>query len=99
MQHRSPSQENLHNFHLENRVRRLNFGSAMNEVLNGKKVRRLDWKDEGVYLVIKDERLLIFKTDDGSFDTLIVSAGDIAGTDWVVIEEGKGMMPEDRVIH
>ena len=85
----SPQVDNLHNFHLEDRVRHLNFGSAMSEVSNGARVRRLEWKDEGVYIAMQDERLMIYKTDSRKFDYLIISAGDIAATDWVVIEESK----------
>jgi hypothetical protein len=70
----------------------MDFGSALQEALKDRKIRRLDWKDKDVYLAVKDEQLMIFKTDDSMLHPLIVSVGDITGTDWVVVEE-------DRVIH
>lgn len=75
---------------IENELREgLDFGTAMNEVLNGKKVRRLEWKDEDVYLVMKNEQLMIFGTGDKILHPLIVSAGDIAGMDWEVVDRDK----------
>lgn len=83
---RSPQVDNLHNFHLEDKARHLNFGSAMNAVANGGKVRRLEWKDENVYISINKETVVIFKTEDSQLHPLIVSLGDITGTDWVVVK-------------
>jgi len=64
----------------------MNFGSAMNAVLNGERVRRLDWENEDVFLAMRDEQLMIFKPEDNMLHPLTVSAGDMAGTDWIVIK-------------
>ncbi len=64
----------------------MSFGSAMNAVLNGERVRRADWEDEEVYLTMRDEQLMIFKTEDKLLHPLTISGGDIAGTDWVVMK-------------
>jgi len=66
------------------------FSSAMDVVLAGGKVRRRSWKDRGVYITVVDERLVIFSTEDELFHSLIVSTGDLAGTDWEVVEEVTG---------
>jgi hypothetical protein len=42
-------------------------------------------EDEGVYVTIKDEKLMIFRTDDKVLHPLTVSVGDITGTDWVIV--------------
>ena len=65
----------------------MDFGSAMFEVLKGNKVRRQEWEDEGVYLVLQNEQLMIFKTEDKMLHPLVVTSGDIAGQDWAIIEE------------
>lgn len=63
----------------------MTFGDAMTCVLNGQDVRRLEWPDTTVVLTMREERLSIRKAD-GTVSDLIVSAGDIAGTDWIVVD-------------
>lgn len=65
----------------------MDFGAAMKEVLKGKHVRRLEWRDKNVRLAFVDEKLMIYETEDGMFHPLVVSSGDIAGVDWVVTEK------------
>jgi len=65
--------------------RTMTFSQALMRLMGGSKVRRLEWEDQAIYLVMKDERLMIFKTDDKQLHPLIVSSGDISGTDWVVV--------------
>ncbi len=74
---------------IEDEAEQLDFGSAMNKLLEGVKVRRLGWLDGGVYLTMENELLMIYKTDDSMLHPLIVSVGDIAGQDWVVIGDNK----------
>lgn len=77
---------------IEDEAGQMVFASAMREALNGKRVRRLTWENKGVYLAMESEQLMIFKTEDRMFHPLIVSAGDITATDWIVLDE-------DRMIH
>ena len=67
---------------------RMNFGQAMQEVLNGKHVRRLEWaEDKNARLALINEKLHVYKSEDKMFHPLIVGSGDIAGDDWIVTEE------------
>lgn len=70
----------------------MDFASALKEVMNGKRIRRLEWQDEIAYLTLADERLMVFKVEDKLLHPLIVSVGDMTGMDWVVVNE-------DQVIH
>lgn len=65
----------------------MTFVGALNKLLKGSKVRRLDWKDEGIYLIIDGSSLMIYLTKDNLLHPLTVSTGDILGKDWVVVEE------------
>ena len=64
----------------------MDFGSALEKAVEGKKVRRLEWEDKGIYLIFKNDQLMIFLTKDNMLHGLIVSLGDVLGTDWVVVE-------------
>lgn len=63
----------------------LTFPDAMREVINGKKVTKLEWATSEVFLQLKDGFLKIYR--DSKYYDLIVSEGDMIGTDWVVVEE------------
>ena len=63
----------------------ISFAEAMDALLDGKKVRRQEWPDDGTYLVMRDEKVMIFKLEDKRLHPLTISSGDILGTDWVVI--------------
>jgi len=63
----------------------MDFGEAMNEVASGKKVRRLEWTDKEIHLILSNEQLMIFKPEDKRLHQLIVTLGDICGKDWVVV--------------
>ena len=62
----------------------MNFSQAVNILVDGKKITRLEWNDESTYIVLKDERLKIVKPS-GKVHDLIISAGDMYGTDWVIV--------------
>ncbi len=65
----------------------LEIQGAFDALLQGKKVRRQEWPDDGTYLAIRDEKVMIFTPDDKTFHPLILSTGDLIGTDWVVISQ------------
>lgn len=65
----------------------MSFGDALNEILKGRHIRRLEWEDKAARLALIDEKLMVFRLDDKMFHPLIVSFGDIAAKDWVVAEE------------
>ena len=63
------------------------FTGILNFLLDGKKVRRQEWPDDGTHLAIRDEKVMIFKPDSKTFHPLILSTGDLTGIDWVVISQ------------
>jgi len=67
----------------------MNFSSALEHLMNGKKVRQLKWEDEEIYIVMHDDLLMIYKTDDNKVHPLILSAEDITANDWVVVGENR----------
>lgn len=62
----------------------MDFGEAMRAVVEGKRVRRLEWNDEGVYVFLLNDKLHIFNTEEKKAHPLLISSGDILGDDWVV---------------
>ena len=63
----------------------MDFPDAIREVIAGKKLSRLSWPNyKNVYMCLEEYRLKI-KLEDGVLHELIVSDGDMFGTDWVVI--------------
>lgn len=63
----------------------MNWPDAMRQVLNGKKVARVEWGNKD-YCLMKDGWLKIF-TKDG-FHTWLVSEADMVDTqDWTVVEQ------------
>ena len=64
----------------------MGFSKAIHELLHGKKLRREEWEDKGVYLKMVDEKLSIYKTESKQFHPLIVSTGDMIADEWVIEE-------------
>ncbi len=65
----------------------MTFAEAMDIVLQGGVVRRLEWKEPEVIVKIIDEKLVILLAEDRPYDYLIVSRGDLLGEDWVRVSE------------
>jgi len=67
----------------------MNFGEALEEVVKGKHVTKMEWKRPSEYILLKDGFLSIYRTGEksGEFHRLMVSHGDLIGTDWQIIEE------------
>ena len=62
----------------------MSFSEALGEMMRGHKVRRFEWKDRGIYLIISFENalLMIHETSDKQLHPLTVD--DIVNTDWVI---------------
>jgi hypothetical protein len=69
---------------LERTERTLTFPEAMQVIIKGGKVSKKEWGNAGIYLLLADGLLKINKSD-GSTVPLLVSDGDILGTDWVSV--------------
>ncbi len=63
----------------------VSFGTAMDAVAEGLKVRRPDWPAEE-YGILKDGYLTIFRKDGKRLmqHRWIVNDGDVLATDWVI---------------
>ncbi len=57
---------------------------ALRHVAGGQRVTRLEWGDEGIFLSVIDGRLCITYPDKLPAP-LLVSLGDLVGTDWVIV--------------
>jgi hypothetical protein len=62
----------------------MSFPEAMKQVIDGKKITRVEWKNKEIYCLINGEFLSIHK-EDGKNYQWIVNDGDMLSTDWVVI--------------
>lgn len=66
-------------------VETMKFSQAIELIATGQKVRRQSWP-EGSCIFLQ-ANILHLRKEDGSMHTLIVSSGDLEGTDWVVVRE------------
>ena len=67
--------------------RMMTFGEAMDEVVAGNKVTRLEWERINEYVYIKDGFLVIhhYADPEDKIHRLMVSDGDLTGKDWMII--------------
>lgn len=65
------------------RVSRMDFFQAMKEVLYGAKVSKVEWENRDIYVFL--DGLLKIRQANGEINDLIVSHGDMIGTDWFII--------------
>ncbi len=68
-------------------IRMLSFPEVIIDVTGGRKATRLEWRDADTYIFIKDDILQLRKSQDDPEVThsLIVSMGDLVGTDWILV--------------
>jgi len=64
----------------------MNFSDALREVIKGKKITKLEWGNQNIYIFLHNEHLKIMKLDGKMYD-LIVSEADLLGEDWVLVQE------------
>ena len=63
----------------------MDFPAAMKEIIAGKKIHKLEWKDRGYYGYRLKERLVIHKPD-GKSDPWLISDGDMLGGDYITLD-------------
>ena len=68
----------------------MTFASCLEKLILGERCRRLTW-DDGWYITIKDDKVMIFRIDDKLLHPLTVSVGDIDGKDWIVVAKSEDM--------
>jgi len=62
----------------------VDFPTAMNKVIAGNKITKLEWDNKLIYGILKDGFLMISK-EDGTLNQWIISEGDLTGVDWVIV--------------
>jgi len=62
----------------------MDFPSAIESIIGGKKATKQEWGNVDIYGVLKDGFLMLHKAD-GKFYQWIISDGDLQGTDWVIV--------------
>lgn len=65
-------------------VETFSFYEALKKTMDGKKITRVEWKDQDYYGLIKDALLKLHKPDGRYYDW-IISDGDIVAEDWTII--------------
>ena len=65
-------------------LKEIGFPKAMDEISKGKKVHKLEWKDKAFYGHLNGEHLSLHKPDGKNYQW-IISDGDMAGTDYIVL--------------
>ena len=64
----------------------MDFPQAMQAVIDGKKVTKLEWAEAEDGIVVYLKGTLKIRLAEGKESDLIISAGDMTGADWVVVE-------------
>ena len=63
----------------------MTFPEAMEKVIKGNRVSRLEWNTTEVYLYLNRPGNLMLHSADGTVSVLMVKDGDMLGKDWFVI--------------
>lgn len=62
----------------------MDFPSAIREITNGKKVRRVSWPTESDHGLLKDGWLIIHTK--GAYHKWLVNDGDLEGEDYIIVK-------------
>lgn len=62
----------------------MSFPEALKEVVNGRKITKLEWSDSHINVFLGGGFLVIQKPD--GLHKLLVSDGDLLGQDWVTCD-------------
>lgn len=65
----------------------MNFYEALKQVVEGKKVTKLEWSNNGIYGFLSNETLMLHggQVGDNQDHLWILREADIIGTDWVTL--------------
>jgi len=66
----------------------MTFPEAIKQVIEGKKITRIEWGDVNHYGVLKNDILCLFRDgkNGDTFYSWIINDGDLLATDWVVVD-------------
>jgi len=62
----------------------MNFASAIEFLISGKKIHKLEWVDKEFYAVLDGTFLRLHKPDGKLYD-FILSESDLAGEDYIIL--------------
>jgi len=62
----------------------IGFPLVVARVLEGKRFTRKEWNNREIHVLLRNGRLQIHKADGNYYD-LIVSDGDLVGSDWIEV--------------
>jgi len=62
----------------------LRFKDCISKLVEGKKIHKLEWEDKGYYGYLKDEILLLHKTDGKDYHWTLQKA-DLEGDDYIIL--------------
>jgi hypothetical protein len=65
----------------------MSFPDALKEVINGKKITKMEWMNKDIYGILANGILMLHKED--GFHQWVLSEGDLNGRDWVVLDQGQ----------
>lgn len=65
-------------------IHAMNFYTALENVMLGSLITKLEWNDPAYYGLMRDGSLMLHKPD-GKFYFWTLTDGDISGTDWVLL--------------
>ena len=63
----------------------MDFPEAMQAVIQGRTVTKLEWDDMRYYGELRDGFLMLHKPD-GKFYQWVISVGDLTGTDYILLD-------------
>lgn len=69
---------------VKQKEKQMDFSEAIKQIIAGKKITKLEWKNENIYGILKDGRLMLSK-EDNKFHPWIVNEGDLMGDDWITV--------------
>ncbi len=62
----------------------MSFPKAMEEIIEGKAITKLEWNNENIYGILRNGFLILHKDNkDGQW---VISEGDLMGKDYIVID-------------
>jgi hypothetical protein len=64
--------------------REMDFYEALKEIVDSKKVTKLEWGDKEFYGLLEDTKLKLHKPDGKTYDWILTD-GDLLGTDYITI--------------
>ncbi len=65
-------------------IERMDFPGAIQQVINGKKITRDEWKNPNIYGFLNGQFLTIRKVDGENYQW-IINDGDLLAQDWFVV--------------